>query len=82
MLRISPIFIFLFVAAAVIAAFGIHKYMRQTQVSAQQSFSSEAPPGSSEKIENIPGEWAPKNKDQASCASWSDDGVCLLVGEE
>jgi hypothetical protein len=75
------LFIFLFVAAAVLAAFGIHRYMQQAQQSSDSgSFSSLAPPPSanSEAIEDIPGEWTQRRNgsEEVVCKSWSPDGIC------
>jgi hypothetical protein len=81
-LRISPIFILLFVAAAVIAAFGIHKYLQQAQNSEKRSVSSEALGSTGETIENIPGDWSTRNgSDDLQCKSWTADGTCLSETE-
>ncbi len=88
LLRISPLFIFLFVAAAVLTAFGIHRYMRQAQqqASGSSSFSSFSPPSpaTGEAIEDIPGEWTRKKSadEEVMCQSWSPDGICLSEAEE
>ncbi len=82
MLRISPIFILLFVAAAVIAAFGIHKYLQQAQNSGKRSVSSESSTASGETIENIPGDWSSRNQsDDLKCKNWTADGTCLSETE-
>jgi hypothetical protein len=80
LLRVSPLFIFLFVAAAVLAAFGIHRYMQQAQQSSGSgSFSSLTPPASNgEAIEDIPGEWTQRRNgsEEVVCKSWTPDGIC------
>jgi hypothetical protein len=82
-LRVSPVFILLFVTAAVLTAFGIHKYMQQARaLTGTQSFSSENPPSTIETIENIPGDWESRNKaEDSNCLNWSAEGTCLQEKE-
>ena len=62
--RISPQFIFVFISAAILLAFFIHRYQMATRAVGEISQSSQSPPVIENSIEEIPNEWVDKVETQ------------------